>query len=198
MPMPKKIALFGTSADPPTLGHQEILSWLAQAFDQVAVWAADNPFKEHGAPLVHRMEMLQLLVQGLESSIQNVALHPELSSRRTLETLTKARQQWDNAEFTLVIGSDLVAQLPTWYHATELLAQLHVLVVPRPNYPLQPTDFDHLSKLARSVEIAQISGLDVSSTAYREHRDAQGIPPAIAAYIQHEQLYECQEQPPKP
>ena len=41
----KSVALFGTSADPPTSGHGAILGWLSQHYDQVAVWAADNPFK---------------------------------------------------------------------------------------------------------------------------------------------------------
>ncbi|MEM6592470.1 MAG: nicotinic acid mononucleotide adenylyltransferase, partial [Cyanobacteria bacterium P01_C01_bin.73] len=38
-----RIALFGTSADPPHQGHQAILTWLARRFNHVAVWAADNP-----------------------------------------------------------------------------------------------------------------------------------------------------------
>jgi Cytidylyltransferase-like len=50
-------ALFGTSADPPTLGHQAILEWLATQFDEVAVWAADNPFKVQQTPLYHRQTM---------------------------------------------------------------------------------------------------------------------------------------------
>lgn len=41
-----RVALFGTSADPPTVGHQAILRWLSEHYDQVAVWAADNPFKK--------------------------------------------------------------------------------------------------------------------------------------------------------
>ena len=53
-----QIALFGTSADPPTSGHQAILLWLSQRFDKVVVWASDNPFKTHQTLLEHRMAML--------------------------------------------------------------------------------------------------------------------------------------------
>jgi nicotinate-nucleotide adenylyltransferase len=49
----QKIALFGTSADPPTAGHKTILSWLSQNFDWVAVWASDNPFKIGNAAVNH-------------------------------------------------------------------------------------------------------------------------------------------------
>lgn len=34
-----RVALFGTSADPPTAGHQVVLSWLSEGYDWVAVWA---------------------------------------------------------------------------------------------------------------------------------------------------------------
>ncbi|WP_421657438.1 adenylyltransferase/cytidyltransferase family protein [Leptothermofonsia sp. ETS-13] len=59
------IALFGTSADPPTAGHRAILVWLSQRYDCVAVWASDNPFKTHQTPLEHRMAMLQLLINDI-------------------------------------------------------------------------------------------------------------------------------------
>ena len=48
-----RVALFGTSADPPTSGHQKILSWLSERYDWVAIWAADNPFKSHQTSLTH-------------------------------------------------------------------------------------------------------------------------------------------------
>lgn len=184
-----KIALFGTSADPPTLGHQQILSWLAQAYDQVVVWAADNPFKAHGASLDQRTAMLQLLIQDLQISSANVLLRPSWSSRYTLETLQKAQAAWPGQAFTLVVGSDLISQLPTWYQAAELLAQVDILIIPRPHYAIQSPDLVQVESMARSVAIANIQGLDVSSTAYREHRASQGLPPAIAEYIEQEQLY---------
>ena len=62
---PLRVALFGTSADPPHLGHQSILLWLAQEFDQVAVWAADNPYKAKQSPICDRAEMLRLLIETL-------------------------------------------------------------------------------------------------------------------------------------
>lgn len=40
-----QIALFGTSADPPTSGHQAILLWLSQRFDKVVVWPRIIPLK---------------------------------------------------------------------------------------------------------------------------------------------------------
>ena len=187
------IALFGTSADPPTAGHQAILAWLADHFDQVAVWASDNPFKLHQTALVHRATMLQLLIDDIQPPRENLHLYPELSHSRALITVERARQRWTEADFTLVIGSDLVTQLHRWYRITELLQQVKLLVIPRPGYALTEADLAPLQQMGASVSIAQIPVPDVSSTAYREEGDADIITPPVEAYIHREQLYECQD-----
>jgi nicotinate-nucleotide adenylyltransferase len=189
-----RVALFGTSADPPTSGHQKILSWLSQDYDWVAVWAADNPLKSHQTALAHRSTMLRLLIEEMRPPRHNIGFYPELSSRRTLETVEKARLLWssEKVDFTLVIGADLVNQLPRWYKVEELLQQVQILVVPRPGYKLENEDLRQLKVLALGVEIADLTGLDVSSTAYRNYGDDQVITPQIQAYIHQEHLYKCQ------
>lgn len=107
-----KIALFGTSADPPTVGHQSIIEWLAGLYDYVAVWASDNPFKQHQSLLSERQRMLSLLVQDSQQRHQQVGLRPELSHSKTLFTVQQAQQLWPQAELTLVVGSDVVTTLP--------------------------------------------------------------------------------------
>jgi len=191
------IALFGTSADPPTIGHQTILRWLSDRFDWVAVWAADNPFKGHQTPLSHRMAMLGLLIEDLHLPRQNVQLHPELSQSRTIHTLEIARQQWRDARFTLVIGSDLVAQLPNWYRADDLLQNVNLLVVPRPGYPLRENALAALRQRGAKVAIADLDAPDTSSTAVREHGENTALTPPIEAYIHREHLYLCQDVPPE-
>ncbi len=119
------IALFGTSADPPTAAHQAIINWLSHHYDYVAVWASDNPFKSHQTPLEHRSQMLRLLIEEIQPPRRNVSLHPSLSSPRTLETVEKAREHWGlQVGFTLVIGADLISQMPRWYQIDHLLKQV--------------------------------------------------------------------------
>ncbi len=190
-----RIALFGTSADPPTSGHQMILSWLGDFYDWVAVWAADNPFKSHQTSLTHRGMMLRLLIEEMHPPRHNIGFYPELSSYRTVETVEKAKELWNKEQvyFTLVIGADLVKQLPRWYKAQELLQQVQVLIVPRPGYTLDYADLQQLQDLGAKVEIATLTGLDVSSTAYRDFGDLHAITPPIQAYIHREHLYKCQD-----
>ncbi|HHP7245137.1 MAG TPA: nicotinate-nucleotide adenylyltransferase [Elainellaceae cyanobacterium] len=189
-----QIALFGTSADPPTAAHQQILNWLSYHFDEVAVWASDNPFKSHQTPLEHRAAMLQLLISDIYPPRKNIRLRQELSSPRALTTVQKAREHWSDAELTLTIGSDLIDQLPRWYRVKELFKHVKLLVIPRPGYSIDESDLGRLRHIGANVAIADITGLPVSSTAYREEGDPETLTPPIEAYIHREQLYECQDE----
>ena len=190
-----RIALFGTSADPPTAGHQAILRWLSYRFDVVAVWAAENPFKSHQATLEHRAAMLELLIEDIDTPQRNISLEKNLSSLRTLETLEKAKQHWGkNAEYTLVIGSDLLTQLPRWYRIEDLLRQVQLLVVPRPGYAIDEASLHKVQQLGAKIAIASFTGLDVSSTSYREHGNSEALTPLVTDYINQQHLYKCQDE----
>uniref|UniRef100_UPI003EC049A9 nicotinate-nucleotide adenylyltransferase n=1 Tax=Okeanomitos corallinicola TaxID=3231550 RepID=UPI003EC049A9 len=186
----RNIALFGTSADPPTAGHQKIIKWLSQSYNWVAVWAADNPFKDQQTHLEHRATMLNLLISDLNAPENNISLEQELSSWRTLETVEKAKSKWgNNFEYTLVIGSDLINQLPKWYHIKDLLNQVKLLVIPRPGYVIDDLSLEAVRNLGGKIEIASLTGLDVSSTAFREQKDIETLTPPVIAYIHREHLY---------
>jgi nicotinate-nucleotide adenylyltransferase len=185
-----KVALFGTSADPPTIAHQEIIRWLASKFDRVAVWAADNPFKTHGASLEQRSQMLELLIAQIDLSVSKHArVYRELSSQRTLETFVTARSIWADSEFILTIGADLITQLPDWYRASELLAQVKLLIVPRTGSQISANDLQILTDLGAKIEIAPLSTPPISSTVIRNSHSIVGLTPRVAAYIQQHQLY---------
>jgi nicotinate-nucleotide adenylyltransferase len=185
-----KVALFGTSADPPTIAHQEIIRWLASKFDRVAVWAADNPFKTHGASLEQRSQMLELLIAQIDLSVsKHTHVYRELSSQRTLETFVTARSIWADSEFILTIGADLITQLPDWYRASELLAQVKLLIVPRTGSQISANDLQILTDLGAKIEIAPLSTPPISSTVIRNSHSLVGLTPRVAAYIQQHQLY---------
>ena len=184
-----KIALFGTSADPPTEGHKTILEWLSHHYDQVAVWAASNPLKSKQTPLKHRMKMLELMIASLDTPKANVKLYPELSHPRSLETVKKAKTLWgDEAIFTFVIGSDLITQIPRWYQSQELLQRVKLLIIPRPGYPLTETELQALKEMGVAYQVVDINAPPVSSSAYRE-KGREVIDDSVKSYIQQQQLY---------
>jgi nicotinate-nucleotide adenylyltransferase len=193
----KKIALFGTSADPPTAAHKAIMLWLSNRYNWVAVWASNNPFKSHQTSLEHRHKMLRILIGEIDTPRDNISLDEELSSSRSLETVEKAKQIWGNeVEFILVIGADLVTQMPRWYRIEELLREVELLVVPRLGYEINEGNLEELRQLGGKVAIADLNAPAVSSTAYRENGDTDALTPPVAEYIYQAQLYECQKAAP--
>ncbi|MEL6899926.1 MAG: nicotinate-nucleotide adenylyltransferase [Cyanobacteria bacterium J06606_4] len=240
---PLRVALFGTSADPPHLGHQSILMWLSQRFDEVVVWAADNPYKPNQSAIGDRAEMLRLLIQTLPqrrpsrpkpsyritqmtemaptSAPINVSLNQQLSDRYSIHSIARAREIWPTAEFSFVVGADLIEQLPKWYRASEIFDQVDILVFPRPGYPIEGSALSTLRQLA-TVKIAHPPAqYDISSSTYRENRctDSQQsasqqsagqqgtpqssdghsyqLPTVIRDYIIEHDLYPCLQQTPK-
>ena len=185
----EKIALFGTSADPPTAGHQTILKWLSQHYDLVVVWASDNPFKDHQTSLENRSEMLNLIIQEIEPLKHNITLYPSISDRKTLITVQKASKIWKNAEFTFVIGADLVKQIITWYQIEYLLKQVKILIVPRHGYTIKKSDLANLESLGGQYTIATLNAPRVSYSIYRLRGDTKVITSAVQQYIQEKKLY---------
>ncbi len=186
----EKIALFGTSADPPTVGHQSILRWLSEHYNRVVVWASDNPFKQHQTPLNERNEMLQLAITDLNPHCNNINLHPELSDRYTLVTVNKARDKWgQEIEFSLVIGSDILSQITSWYHIEELLTQVKLLIVPRLGYSIKEADLILLKEIGGKFAIATLDAPQVSSSNYRSQKDQSLVTPSVKNYFINHNLY---------
>ncbi len=190
----EKIALFGTSADPPTVGHQTILHWLASHYDRVVVWASDNPFKQHQTPLLDRSRMLGLAIADINLTHKNINLHSELSDRYTLVTVNKAREKWGKkVEFTLVIGSDILGQITSWYRIEELLARVKLLIVPRLGYGIKDRELAALKKIGGKFAIASLNAPKVSSSTYRLYKDKSLVIPTVNNYIWQKNLYNVKE-----
>lgn len=186
----EKVALFGTSADPPTVGHQTILRWLAQHYDRVVVWASDNPFKEHQTPLEDRNTMLHLAIADIKLPSNKINLHPELSDRYTLITVNKAKEKWGKeTEFSLVIGSDILSQITSWYQIEKLLTKVEVLIVPRLGYSIKEQDLTSLAEAGGKFAITTLNAPQVSSSSYRLQKDQSLITPSVRDYIYQQNLY---------
>lgn len=167
------IALFGTSADPPTRGHRALLEGLLGLFPRVATWASDNPLKRHGAPLVARTALLQALVEAIGDPRLDVV--PDLSSPWTLETLARARQRWPEAEPVFVVGSDLLAQIPRWREADVWLPGCRLAVAPRQGWPVAAADLQELERRGARLELLPLEiPASASSTLRTGFAQAEG------------------------
>jgi nicotinate-nucleotide adenylyltransferase len=151
---PVAIALFGTSADPPTEGHRVLLQGLAGLYPRVATWASDNPMKQHGAALEVRSALLGALVASIDNP--RLAHEQELSSPWAIETLRRAERRWPNQELVFVVGSDLVPQIPRWRETAALLGRCRLAIAPRGGWPRHPHDLATHGSLGAPTEIRDL------------------------------------------
>ena len=181
------IALLGTSADPPTVGHQALLEGLLRHYPQVATWASDNPSKRHGAPLALRSRLLGALVAAIHSPrIEHVQ---ELSSPWAIETLQRARARWPDGQLVFVVGSDLAGQIPQWRQAAAVLQACRLAIVPRPGSEPQPDQLEALRKLGAELELLPLDVPASASSNLRRAPDPDQIPAAVWPLLLQHNLY---------
>lgn len=181
------IALFGTSADPPTLGHQALLQGLLDHFPTVATWASDNPLKQHGAPLAKRAALLGALVRGLADP--RLEQHQELSSPWAITTLDRAEQTWPGRELVFVVGSDLAPQIPRWKEGQAVLGRCRLAIVPRDGWPIDRAALETLETLGARLEVLPLAIPPTASSALRRQPDPRQIPDSVWPVLLHHNLY---------
>ncbi|OOV34848.1 nicotinate-nucleotide adenylyltransferase [Candidatus Synechococcus spongiarum] len=189
---PSTMALFGTSADPPTIGHQAILAGLAQRYPMVATWASDNPLKHHGAPLAVRCQLLQAVVDGLKTRIpqgRRLELWQDFSSSRALESVQAARACFPSARLLFVVGVDLLPQILNWYQAAELLRCCCLAVVPRNNWPGQEQAMAQLRAAGIRLEALPLRIPSVASSQVRQRPDPALVPKDVLPVLASRGLY---------
>ena len=190
------LALFGTSADPPTRGHRALLAGLAQHYDRVATWASDNPSKQHGAPLPLRAALLQAVVDDLGDP--RVVLDQRLSSPRAIDSLERAARFWPGWELVFVVGGDLAHQIPGWVRARELLERCRLAVVPRQGWPLEPRELERLRRLGGRVELLALPVPATASSAIRQQPSPELVPAALWPELLKHNLYGLGQSPADP
>ena len=181
------IALFGTSADPPTLGHEALLSELAKFFPKVITWASDNPDKKHQIPLLKRTQLLRVLVKKI--SHPKLELVQELSSPRTIHTLKKAFQKWPEASFSFVIGSDLAIQVPKWLNAKSILKKATIAIAMRDGWPISDNQLEEIKNLGGEIELLPFNIPESSSSKFRERPQEVLVPQELLPLLLEENLY---------
>ena len=171
------VALFGTSADPPTIGHKALLLGLLELFPRVATWASDNPMKPRQTTLQVRVALLQALVESIDDP--RLLLAQELSSPWAIETLERARARWPGQTPVFVVGSDLLGQIPRWRQAAGLLRDLELAVAPRRGWPVREDELEALRALGARPRLLPLFPPATASSSARELAGRQADPAQV-------------------
>jgi nicotinate-nucleotide adenylyltransferase len=180
-----RVALFGGSFNPPHVAHQLAALYVLETAPVDALWFV--PAHEHafGKPLAafeDRLAMCELAAAALGPRVRVSDVERALGGRSlTLRTVRRLTELHPEHAFSLVIGSDLLAEVAKWYGADELQRTVPFIVVGRPG-------------ATPAGGAPAITLPDVSSTAVRAAlaagKPAEAlVPRAVLDYIHTKGLY---------
>lgn len=139
-PPRRRVGLLGGSFNPAHAGHlyvsQQALALLA--LDEV--WwlvSPQNPLKpEEGmAPLHDRLAEARVFAVG-EPRIKVTAIEAELGTRYTVDTLEAICRRERETDFVLLVGADILEELPRWHNWESIFHAVPIAVFARKPYSL--------------------------------------------------------------
>jgi len=191
----KRIGLLGGTFDPPHLAHLAAAAAARQDLGLDEVWfvPAARPPHKRGRRLSPAATRLALLRRALAGVAGFRVLPLELARRGpsyTVDTLEELRRRHPAHEWWLVVGADMLADLPNWRAPRRVVELAGVAAVPRPGTP---------ARRPRGVPAARLRVVDaptlaISSTELRA-RVARGasirflVPAAVERYVRRHGLY---------
>jgi nicotinate-nucleotide adenylyltransferase len=196
----KKIGILGGTFNPIHYGHLRMASETAFVLnlDKVLFIPSANPphkKKEYILSSGNRYEMTKLAIRGNQKfQISDLELKRKGTSY-TIDTIIELKNIYKKAILYFIIGSDSLAEIPTWKDCRGLVGLCRFVVVERPGYDLVPIKkkFRNLFGGKNPIFVGT-QGLDISSTDIRnrvkERRPIKYlVPENIESYIKRKGLY---------
>jgi nicotinate-nucleotide adenylyltransferase len=180
-----RTAIFGGSFNPPHVGHVLAVSYVLSVHPVERVLVVpvyQHVFGKALASFDHRVRMCQLAM-GWLPGVDVTEIERDLGGEsKTLHTLEALLHKDPTLSLRLVIGSDVLKDLPKWYRWDRVAALAPPIVLGRAGHP---------------NENAPVSVLpEVSSSTIRERIGAGGrcgvedlVPRAVLDHIQENGLY---------
>ncbi len=162
-----KTGIFGGSYNPIHIGHLALANYLCEFGDLDEIWfmvSPQNPFKKNQQMLDDhfRLEMVEAAITDyprFKACDVEFQLPRPSYTAHTLEHLAK---HYPEREFTLIIGADNWNSFDRWREPEKILAHHHILIYPRPGYPVDENN------LPENVRLMPTPQMDISSTFIRD------------------------------
>lgn len=196
----KRIGIMGGTFDPIHLAHLFAAEEARFKFNlekvifvPCGVPAHKKPYEV--TPAEHRYAMVLLATANNPYfEVSRIEIDREGPSY-AIDTVMAFRQLYgEDASIYFITGADAVLEILTWKETDKLIRLCKFIAVTRPGYDLSKISEVLGEEYASAIEILQIPGMDISSTAIRQRvRNGEPIrylvPEMVYHYIMQHKLY---------
>ena len=138
--MVKSIALFGTSADPPTIGHKKILEELSKIYASTISYVSNNPNKKHKEDISIRSHLLKTLIEDLDNP--KILFNQRVSSQWAIHSIKNCKKIYEFNNLDFVIGSDLIKDIFCWKNFDKIIEEVSFFIILREGYPVESSPLE--------------------------------------------------------
>ncbi|HHH76542.1 MAG TPA: nicotinate (nicotinamide) nucleotide adenylyltransferase, partial [Phycisphaerae bacterium] len=134
--MNTKIVLFGGTFDPVHNGHLIAARSLAEARSLQSITLVPTANPPHKNPAnadgAHRLAMLKLVAgEGELFSVCDIEMN-RTGPSYTIDTVRQVQELNPNCDIAIIIGADMLRELPEWHKCDELMDAADFIVAARP------------------------------------------------------------------
>ena len=186
--MLKSVALFGTSADPPTIGHKKILEELSKTYDFTISYVSNNPNKKHKEDISIRSHLLKTLIEDLDNP--KILFNQKLSSKWAVESIKKCKKIYEFNNLDFVIGSDLIKDMFSWKNFDKIVKEVSFFIILREGYPVKSNTIKMLETYKVKFRISNTKIPNISSSKFRLNFNYSNLPTSLVDIVKKNNLYE--------
>jgi len=186
--MEKSIALFGTSADPPTIGHKKILEELSKIYAFTISYVSNNPKKKHIEDISIRSNLLKTLIDDLDNP--KILFNQKISSTWAVESIKKCKEIYKFNNLDFVIGSDLIKDIFYWKNFDKIILEVSFFIISREGYPVESNTLKMLETHKVKFKISTIKTPNISSSKFRLNFNCSNLPSSLIDIVKKNNLYE--------
>ena len=183
-----RIALFGTSADPPTIGHKKILEELSNIYSFVIAYASDNPKKKHKENIFFRNLLLKSLIKDMNNP--KIIFNQKISSQWAIESIEECKKIYPFSKIDFIIGSDLITEIFSWKNFDKIIHTVKLLIIKREGYPIGSKTLKMLETNKVIFEISSLNIPNISSSMVRLNNNYSDLPKSLIDIVKKNNLYE--------
>ena len=183
-----RIALFGTSADPPTIGHKKILEELSNLYSCVIAYASDNPKKKHKENIFFRNLLLKSLIKDMNNP--KIIFNQKISSQWAIESIEECKKIYPFSKIDFVIGSDLITEIFSWKNFDKITHTVQLLIIKREGYPIRSKTLKMLKTNKVIFKISSLNIPKISSSMVRLNNNYSDLPKSLIDIVKKNNLYE--------